>query len=156
MIASEGQIVIRLQLLKTGRICADGRGERRGCISVGGIALSCTAFVLAVDKHCLVNNDLGCITFLALRILPVAGLDRARQANRGTLAEITRNEFCGLAPSNDVDEVRLGTRLRFALGREAAVDSQSEGYHRNIVLGLLQLRVCAKTAAQDDFVQIQT
>ena len=111
----------------------------------------------AVNEHSFVGNYVSSVAFLAVCILPGSGLNGTGDAKSGTLAEIARDELCGLSPSNNADKVclLLSRSTVSTLGLETAIYCQSEGDDGNAAGGLLQFRVCGKSSAKNNLVKIQ-
>ena len=148
---SEGQIFIVADLFKLRHCCR----SRRGCIcrcaiAFGNIRLThitaCHgAFILCINKVCLVCNYLCSVVLYSVVICPVSVLECSYNADGACLLEISCNELCSLSPCCDVDEVCL--RFLTVTSAKATVYRDCEGCY-----GMLQrigycsypLRTCSR------------
>ena len=91
----------------------------------------------------------GC-AFIAVLILPLAGLYAADHDRHDAFRKPLCNEFRLTAPCDTVDEVGLTFAVR-ALA--VAVDRKAERTHSHIALGMAQLGIAGQTTHQNRLVE---
>ena len=121
------------------------RGRRWAAIGATAVAVA-----LAVPEICVVHVDLPARAIVAVPILPLAGLEAARDNHHPALGEILADELAGVPPRNAVNEIGL---LLLALSGIVPIAGQGERRHRHIALRVAQFRVLREPAHEGDVVQ---
>ena len=106
---------------------------------------------LGVTEVDIFGHNLSGTPLVAVVVLPVADLQTPLHHSHAALGEVFADEFSGLAPCNDVDEVR-----RFFAGLlvlEVTIHRQGEACHGKAGLRTAQFGIAGQATHDDDFIQ---
>ena len=99
----------------------------------------------------VVGNHFRATAVVAVLIFPVADLQPALDHGHAALGEVLADKLGGLAPGNDINEIRCLFAALAAL--EVAVHGEGEGRHGRPGLRAAQLGVTGQTAHDNDTIE---
>ena len=151
---------LAVAVVKLGKCGGSGIHASRRVVSGAGAAVTVGVAVaagiaavaaLALAEIYVVNNDLRAAALAAVTVGPVADLQTAGNDCHAALGEILADKFGGLTPCNAVDEI--GLLFSAVAAAEIAVNSEAEGCHRRLGLGVPEFGIPCQAAHNNNVIK---